>query len=188
MPAAASGPGLVHAGTAARLRLLAVLQEQETELARWAKGPALRLLREARSVMAAVADEVFVRLPWRGASLWIWNLLETDLFGSRSAGQQVFDRIDRLLAGANPNSRELAAVYLTALALGFEGEYAGRSSSGAIDHYKRQLRHFVFGDQERLTGPLVPQCYDARWTAATGRGSAARGRGGGPRRRSWRSG
>lgn len=167
-PTAALGPGLVSVGSATRLRLLAVLQEQETELARWAKGSALEYYREAQYVMAAVADEVFVRLPWSGASLWIWNLLESDLFGSRCAGQLVFDRIERLLAGADPNSRELAAVYLAALALGFEGKYAGLPDSGAIDQYKRRLRQFVFGDRESLTGPLVPQCYESTMVAGRG--------------------
>jgi len=176
---AASGPGLVHGATTAQMRLLAVLREQETELARWATGAALKYYREAQYVMAAVADDLFVRLrttkpgghdrqPWSGAAHWIRNPLEAALFGSRCAGQAVFDRIDRLIAGADPNSRELAAVYLTALALGFEGKYAGLPDSGAIDEYKRRLRQFVFGNRDSLTGPLVPQCDTG--TMAVGRG------------------
>ena len=171
-PTDADAPALVHVPTMVRERLLGVLRAQEAEVGRWGKGPVFEYYREAQYVMAATADEIFVGLPWSGASSWASNPLETDLFGSRSAGQTVFDRIERLVGTPDANTRELAAVYLTALALGFEGRYAGRPDRRAIDGYKRRLREFIFGTNPDLTDPfrrLIPQCYDNTITAGAGR-------------------
>ena len=175
-PASASGsapsPALVQVPTKVREQLLGVLRAQEAEVARFGTGPVFEYYREAQYVMVATADEVFVRLPWSGASSWASNPLETDLFGSRCAGQAIFERIERLAGTPDATTRELAAVYLTALALGFEGRYAGRPDRRAIDGYKRQLRELIFGTNTDLTDPfrrLIPQCYDNTITAGAGR-------------------
>jgi type VI protein secretion system component VasF len=55
----------------ARSRLLAVLRAQEADLARSADASALKACREAQYVMAATADDAFVRLEWRGAEDWM---------------------------------------------------------------------------------------------------------------------
>ena len=125
-PASPGTMVLVHAPTAVRDRLLAALRSQDAELSRSINGKALGYYREAQYAMVAVADEVFVRLAWNGATYWASNLLETERFATRRAGQAVFERIDGLLERADPDDKELAAVYLTALALGFQGKYADR--------------------------------------------------------------
>src|SRR5262245_61847334 len=100
VPAATTA--LVHASTATRERLLVHIKGQHADLARWATGAVLQYYRQAQYVMIAVADEVFVKLPWSGAAHWRTNLLETEQFGTRCAGQAVFDRIDALLERADP--------------------------------------------------------------------------------------
>jgi type VI protein secretion system component VasF len=70
----------------------------------------------------------------------------------------VFERIDTLLAGDNPDASELAGVYLAALAFGFRGMYADRANGErTIAEYRGRLRACV-GDGN-LDGPLVPECY-----------------------------
>jgi len=163
---------IVPASTAARDRLLYHLRGQQADVARWASGPMLDYYRQAQYVMVAAADEVFVELPWSGAAYWRANLLETEQFGTRSAGEALFARIEALLERADPKDVELAAVYLTALALGFRGRYAGREDFGAIDGYKQRLYQFVFGKRSDLGDPfrkIVPQCYDATITSGEGR-------------------
>jgi len=49
--------------------------------------------------------------------------MELRLFHTQIAGQEVFSRIDRLLARKDFVAEELAAVYLMALALGFKGQH-----------------------------------------------------------------
>lgn len=162
---------LVHAPMSAHDRLIAVLRTQDAEVSRWAKGAVLEYFREAQYVMAATADEVFVRLPWSGARYWSANLLETERFGTRSAGQSIFTRIDRLLAEGHPDKRELAAVYLAALALGFRGKYADRPDEGVVDQYRERLAEFIFQKSPDLTQPfrkLMPACYESTVAAGTG--------------------
>lgn len=162
---------VVHAPSAVRERLLAALRSQEAELSRAITGKALNYYREAQYTMVAVADEVFVRLPWNGASYWASNLLETERFATRRAGQAVFERIDSLLERADPDDKELAALYLTALALGFQGKYADRFDGGALERYRQSLYHFIFEKHPDLTHPfrrIVPQCYEGTIAAGAG--------------------
>jgi type VI secretion system protein ImpK len=153
---AAIANGLADA-PAAREKLRDVLHAQQATV-RSSGSFAGDTYREAQYVMAAVADDVLVQLPWAGARDWAMHPLELDLFGSRSAGQRVFERIDALLAGDNPAAGELAAIYLAALALGFKGKYADRpNGEQQIAEYRDRLRMCV-GDRT-LDGPLVPQGY-----------------------------
>jgi len=170
--AMATTTALTHVPTATRERLLIHLKGQQADLARWASGAVLDYYRQAQYVMIAAADEVFVRLPWSGAAHWGANLLETEHFGTRCAGEAVFDRVDKLLERSDPKDVELAAVYLTALALGFRGRYGDGDDRGSIDRYKQQLYQFIFSKRPDLTDPfrkLLPQCYDATITTGAGR-------------------
>jgi len=163
---------IAPASSATRDRLLYHLRGQQADVMRWASGPMIEYFRQAQYVMIAAADEVFVELPWSGAPYWKANLLETELYGTRSAGEALFARIDALLERADPRDVELAAVYLTALALGFRGRYGDREDFGAIDGYKQRLYQFIFGKRPDLTDPfrkIVPQCYDATITTGEGR-------------------
>ena len=171
-PADAEPEALSHVPTAIRERLLVFLQAQEAEISRFAKGAPLEVYRQAEYVMVAVADEVFVHWPWSGSSYWSANLLETARFGTRRAGEAVFARIERLGDTQHPAQKELAAVYLAALALGFQGRYAGRSDRGAIDRYKRQLYRIVFGTQADMADSfrrVMPTCYESTMAVGAGR-------------------
>ncbi len=92
--------------------------------------------RELLYVMAAVADETFVHLqiepletqrkPWEGQQYWLENLLEMRLFRSHVAGERIFRNIENVLQRQDQAAEELAAVYLTVLALGFRGQFWGK--------------------------------------------------------------
>jgi type VI secretion system protein ImpK len=170
--APAATTALAQVSTATRERLISTLRGQQADLVRRANSAVVEYYRQAQYVMVAAADEVFVQLPWSGAAHWRANLLETELFGTRSAGEAVFDRIERLLERAEPKDLELAAIYLTALALGFRGRYGDRPDYGAVDRYKHRLYQLIFTKSPDLTDPfrkLLPQCYDATMTVGTGR-------------------
>jgi type VI secretion system protein ImpK len=90
--------------------------------------------------MASLADEIFLNLPWSGRSAWQANLLEARLFQSHRAGEEIFQRIDRLLLDQDPAQRPLAELYLAALALGFQGKFRGRAEGPqALETYRRHL-------------------------------------------------
>jgi type VI secretion system protein ImpK len=102
-------------------------------------------------IMAAYADETYVcLLEWTGKDYWRDNLMELRLFHSQIAGQDIFRRIDRLLARQDYGTEELAAVYLMMLALGFKGQY--QRDPRSIELYRRKLF-----DRLLLTNP------DLKW-------------------------
>jgi type VI secretion system protein ImpK len=170
--AAPAGEALAPVPVSVRERLIGALRAQEAEFSHRTSGAALSGYREAQYVMAALADEVFLHLAWSGAARWATRLIETEQFGTRCAGQEVFARIDRLLERADPEDVELGAVYLTALALGFRGRYGNRPDGGAIDRYTALLFRFIFAKNPDLAQPfrkLMPSCYESTIPAGAGK-------------------
>lgn len=99
---------------------------------------------EALYVMVSLADEVFVNLDWPAKVHWEGNLLEQKIFGSHSAGQSFYDRLNHLLENKSQTNTELAIIYLTALGLGFRGKFRGLDDQGFIVDYKEKLYRFIY--------------------------------------------
>ncbi len=131
-------------------RLQALLERQALEAGRHGGHAGAGLYRDAQYVMAAIGDEVFLHLDWWGRRAWASSLLEARLFGSQVAGERVFERIDELLRDRDPVQRELAAVYLLALSLGFEGRFRESRDAFRLEEYRRELFGFVFRRQPSL--------------------------------------
>jgi type VI secretion system protein ImpK len=106
---------------------------------------------EAQYVMAAFADDIFIHLDWEGKRAWTSNLIESTLFQSHVSGELVFDKLDRLLRDRDPADRSLAAIYLSALSLGFRGKYHGLNDHGKLRRYRHELFTFVFRQPPDLT-------------------------------------
>lgn len=170
----AAGEAEALEGTAVRSvsqRLLELLERQARAAGRRGGEPGAAFYREAQYVMAALADEVFLNMDWAGKAAWESNLLETRLFGSHMAGELFFGRLDALLTDRDAVYRDVAAVYLMALCLGFQGKYRGTSRLDELDGYRKRLFAFVFKRQPSLLKGerrLFPQAYDhtARETSA----------------------
>lgn len=125
-----------------RQRLLSCLQRQRLDVERGDAQLDKHILRCAQYVMAALSDEIFLlELDWPGAEHWLSLTLEDALFGSRQAGRLFFRQIDLLprLGGGQAVLRDLAAVYLLALQLGFKGECRGKSEEPALVKYREKL-------------------------------------------------
>jgi type VI secretion system protein ImpK len=120
--------------------------------------------KEAQYVMVALADEIFLNTKrWDGRLTWVSNLLESRMFGSHFAGDYFFRKLDELLVRRDPVYRDLAAVYLMALSLGFEGKYRDRQDRKQLETYRRQLFHFVFqrpADLKAESRTYFPEAYD----------------------------
>jgi type VI secretion system protein ImpK len=158
---ARSAPGLTP--SAAWRRVVAVLERQETEAVREGGDLALELYKRAQYAMAALADEVFLHLDWHGREAWRQNLIEAKLSDSHRAGEALFERIDDLLRDRDAAQIELARVYLSVLALGFQGKYRGRpDAEQELEVIRRRLYRFIFGRDPRVVRgreSLVPQAY-----------------------------
>jgi len=103
----------------AQQKLLALLRKQQDEAARTGTLLGTEMYRQAKRVMACMADHIFTRdLQPQGVQ---WPSLESELFHEEargfSPGGQCLRKLDQLLRQDDPVYRELAAVYFYALAL-----------------------------------------------------------------------
>jgi len=116
---------------------------------------------EARYLKAALADEALITLtPWQDSGGWIDHLLEQDLFQSRRAGDRVFDAIDTLLLERIPARREMAMLYLYALAMGFEGRY--RDAPGGADILRQRRLELYRYASGHLPDPIFTDAQPGR--------------------------
>jgi len=107
---------------------------------------------ELRYLMAALADELLLTRDWPGRSRFTETLIETRLFGSSTAGDQIFQRIDALLAGAGHASPTMAPLYLFAISIGFEGRHRGLKSDEALQPLRDALFRLIYRRDAQL-GP-----------------------------------
>lgn len=141
--------------------LLAFLEQQQREVALGATGSQMQAYRVVLKVMAAVADEAFLlELDWPGREAWLAILLEARLFRTRDAGSFVFDVADRLVRAGTRGAleRDVAAVLLFALRLGFQGRLRGTEAQAELQAYRARLSRLAHegtpGD-----GHAFPQAY-----------------------------
>jgi type VI secretion system protein ImpK len=137
-----AGDGASDAVLAGAMRLAQNLQEA---IIRHAGLPGPRLPGggapvEMGYVLAALADEVFLQeLEWPGRPHWDGLLLEERLYGTRIAGERLFELAAILIAGNAAGQDDLLVALMQALALGFRGRYRGGNDRGEIRRLRRQL-------------------------------------------------
>lgn len=111
----------------------------------------LENIADARYLKAALADEILLNTTWVGRGYWTGYLLESTLFRTNIAGEQVFRRIEELLSDREPSTKDLARLYLFSLALGFQGKYRGSDEEVRLRGYREELFQFVYQRQPDMT-------------------------------------
>lgn len=124
-------------------RLLTLLNSQSIDAIRYGGEFAGKYYKEAEFIMAALADEIFLHLDWSGKEYWEKNLLESRLYGTHSAGETFFERLDLFLQNRDPSRADLAMLYLLALGLGFKGKYRNHQDPKKLNQYRRELFIFI---------------------------------------------
>jgi len=112
----------------------------------------LESIADARYLKAALADEMLLNTPWIGRETWTSHLLEAALFRTSIAGNRVFDRIEEVLSSREPSRRDIARLYLFALALGYQGQYRGMNEQGRLAGLREELFQFVYQRPPELAG------------------------------------
>lgn len=75
-------------------------------------------------IMAAVADETLLYLEaWNGMEQWAGTLLEERIYGTRIAGERLFEEVEAQLAQQTQLDEDISVGLLAALSLGFRGKY-----------------------------------------------------------------
>jgi len=135
-------------------RLQSVLEAQSLLVGRRGIDFAILQYREAQYVMAALADDVFLYdIDWPGHEVWRENILEYRIFGTRFAGERIFENIERILQSRNRREIELAPIYILALSLGFKGRLRGEAGRATLEAYSARLFELVFGRPADLQAP-----------------------------------
>jgi len=143
-------------------RLVTLFERQEAYAWRYGGTYGAEFYKEAQYVMVALADEIFLNTEWEGRRFWVSNLLESKIFSTHVAGELFFQRLERLLVDRDPVYRDLAAVYLMALSLGFRGKFRGQDDRGQLERYRRRLFQFVFRREPELESEarkVFPETY-----------------------------
>lgn len=159
---AAFSPAKRDAAYPVRSRLMGLLERQIPESRRRGGEYGVGYYRDAQYAMAALADEIFLTEDWPGREDWRNHLLEYEIFGTYTAGETVFERLEGILKERDPADGEMAAVYLMVLALGFRGKFRNADDGGRIEFFRRQLFSFVFQDRpalDREDRKLFPEAY-----------------------------
>ncbi|MFH0844234.1 MAG: DotU family type IV/VI secretion system protein [Pseudomonadota bacterium] len=152
-------------------RLLTILEEQAMAAGRRGGEFGATFYKETQYVMAVLGDETFLHLDWEGREEWKSNLLEFRLFGTHTAGELFFNKLEKLLTERDPAFTEITLLYLLALSLGFQGKYRGLEGRGQLDHYRRQLYSFIYHRNPDLLSDsrlLFPESY--AYTLEEGKG------------------
>lgn len=144
-------------------RLTDILGRLQYEAGQRAGGLDAAAFEQCRYAMVALADDVLLSVEWPGRAQWLREPLELRLFGTQKAGQEIFDRIQRLLSKDVGEDRELAVVYLLTLAMGFRGSQRDTRGEARIARLKELLFNYFFHrspDGEHLKRRrLAPDAY-----------------------------
>lgn len=145
-----SNPELAAESMSKHLESLIELQTLESK--REGSRFELESISDARYLKAALADEILLNTPWIGRDYWTAHLLEAVLFRTSIAGGRIFERIEELLSNREPSRRDIARLYLFALALGFQGKYRGTAESARFIGYREELFQFVYQRAPEFSG------------------------------------
>jgi type VI secretion system protein ImpK len=112
-------------------------------------------LRNVQYLMCALADDLFLHdVKWQGRAFWAADVLEERVFGTRVAGERVFENIRDLIDRRDPADAALAAVTLAAIGLGLRGRMRGPSHAAGLAAQTRALFELTVG---RAADPTLGQ-------------------------------
>ena len=114
-------------GDLLRSRILEMLKSAEQEAIASAIPSAD--IKDARFAIVAFLDEAIVASNWDGRPAWVARPLQVQLYGQAVAGEEFFDRLDRLKADAALRN-EVLEIYYLCMALGFKGKFAVMGAAG----------------------------------------------------------
>jgi type VI secretion system protein ImpK len=132
--------------------LLDLLEIQTLQSRRDSTRFEMETIADARYLKAVLADEILLNSQWAGRDRWTGYLLESTLFRTNIAGDQIFRRIEQLLSDREPSDRNLARLYLFALAMGFQGRFRDTDAAARLRSYREELYEFVYQRRPDLGG------------------------------------
>lgn len=79
-------------------------------------------LREAKYALVALIDETVLSVPGICRDYWFTRPLQLDLFGDNIAGEEFYNKLQKMMKDTEKN-KDVLEIYYICLSLGFEGRY-----------------------------------------------------------------
>ena len=123
-----------------------------------AEGVPPEEVEEARFALVVWADETLLRRQWAGRNEWQQQTLQLELYRTARGGNEFFEHLARL----RPEQNSAREVYLLAMLLGFEGQYAGAAAErqALIQHQFETLRSGGQARDALHETPITPDAYE----------------------------
>ncbi len=137
------------------------IEVQTMEISRIGSPADRAAVDELRYLKAAIADELLLSRSWPGRSRFTEHLVETRLFGSSVAGDEIFRRIDQLLEDGSGQPSQMAPLYLFAISTGFEGRYRGAQADDGLQALRDALFRTIYRREPALAPGLAGQPQNA---------------------------
>ncbi len=109
-------------GETAALRKLIIYYLKQFEKNCSVLGVKSEVVNSVKYALVAILDETVLSIPGEARDFWIGNPMQLEIFGDNIAGQEFYNKLDKLLANPETNSDALEVFYLC-LSLGFQGKY-----------------------------------------------------------------
>ncbi|MDH4273413.1 MAG: DotU family type IV/VI secretion system protein [Gammaproteobacteria bacterium] len=123
-----------------RTRINSLLEESAARARDGATDP--RDYDEARFAVCAWVDETLMSTPWSASEEWRRNLLQSELYGITNAGEEFFERLNRI-----PNEQnEVREVYFWCLGLGFTGRFCNPGDDLLLTQLKKATQRQLSKD------------------------------------------
>ncbi len=111
---------------------------------------------KAKYALIVAADQIVLTSAWPQRTSWPKRSLELDYFKTSVGGKKFFRAVEEVLNDPGEDAPEIAELFFTCMALGFQGELAGEPRE--LERRRRQLY-----EKARLPGRvgenLAPEAY-----------------------------
>lgn len=102
---------------------------------------------DARFAVCAWIDETLLNSPWAQREMWTKSLLQTRHYNTSSAGEEFFERLNRL----RPDEKSVREIYYFCLSLGYRGRYHADGDEFLLDQLKKSNLKSVLGSTLELS-------------------------------------
>ena len=123
----------------------------------------------ARFAVCAWIDETMMATRWDARAQWRKSLLQSELYGVTNAGEEFFERMDKL----SRQDTTVREVYYWCLGLGFAGRYCGPGDEVLLAQLKRSVHKQLSKENAVLSGFKTRNLFESAYEGA-GRFGAGR--------------
>lgn len=113
-------------------------------------GFSAEFIHSVKYALVAVLDETVLSIPGEARNFWITSPMQLEIFGDSIAGEEFYNKLDKLLIDPDKNSAALEVFYIC-LCLGFQGKYLLGQSEEREEIISRLARTIVKANKKLET-------------------------------------